>query len=64
MGLEEGVLNTFLVVEARCDPPWWQGDLGGRTQHSQGSLFTHGIQAFLLVFYMAAEWEAKGLAEA
>jgi len=64
MGLKEGVLNTFLVVEARCGHPWWQGCLSSRTQDSQGSLFTCGISSFLTIFYTAAEWEAKGLAGA
>lgn len=31
-GLWKGTLNTFLVVEARCEHPWWQGHLGSHTR--------------------------------
>lgn len=65
MGLAEGVLNTFLVVEAKCDHPCWQGDLGQpHLAFPRCLVHSRDFKIFLLVFYTAAEWEVKGLAEA
>lgn len=48
MGLEEGVLNTFLVLGARCDHLWWQRDLGVPSI-PKAPCFLMECQAFLLV---------------